>query len=265
MASSGSGQFFAMLSTVSALVSAGAAAVGLYYNNQVAAKTDEFNRNVQATQWRKDWQDAYTVYKTARNTASYYELEGKGKSKDELQESNAVYGARVGRWYDAHCFPPSAPDKKRTCSALEDMRSAARQLLVGLRDSHRNEAYLAEQGWAEALNVFFVNAPMDAVNYKRIQQRQGHSHFGDVQLHDFGAVVMLLLASGNDASNLRALDKLYATDSGALYNKVDLHELRTQLEQAVTTYPALPNHGGFHEHDMQQLQTFLEQRRRAVD
>jgi len=265
MASSGSGQIYALLSVASALLSAGAAAVSVYYNNQIAEKADEFNRTVQGTQWRKDWQDAYAAYKSARNAASYYELEGKGRSKHELHESSAVYGARVGRWYDAHCFPPATPDTKRACSALEDMRSAARKLLLGLRDPHRNEPYLAEQGWAEALNVFFVNAPLDAVNYKWIQQGQGRGGpYGDVQLRDFGAVVMLLLASSKDANNLRALDKLYAADGEAVYNKADLVELRAQLEQAVTAYPSLPNRGGFREHDIQQLQAFLEQRRHAA-
>ena len=84
----------------------------------------------------------------------------------------------------------------------------------------------------------------------------GGGRYDDVRLEDFGAIVMLLLASKEDTVNLRALDKLKSDPSR--YNDADIAELTSVLTVAPTLYEQKKGYGGFRSDNLAQLRRFLE-------
>ena len=121
--------------------SAAIAYTALKVQEKTAANTrlQQLVKAAGAAEWRKGWKHEYTAYKKARDAAQYFGVLGPGRSQRELGLSSAAYGVRVARWFDQTCFAPKPPD---ACARLDEMHTAARNLLVGLSDPNRDEAYL---------------------------------------------------------------------------------------------------------------------------
>ena len=259
MPHAGMDRWVAAVGTLASVASVAIAYQALQEQTKTAANT-QLEQLVQAAgiaEWRKTWKHDYAAYKKARDGAQYFGVLGPGLSKQELGVGNTAYGPRVAQWYDQTCFGARRPE---ACGKVEEMRTAARNVLANLGDPTRDEAFLHDQGWAEALNVFLASAPLDAANYKRLARAGGGGggggRYDDVRLEDFGAIVMLLLASKEDTVNLRALDKLKSDPSR--YNDADIAELTSVLTVAPTLYEQKKGYGGFRSDNLAQLRRFLE-------